>query len=149
MDACERPTWMQRRRGSSGTIAYPDVVLRARGYRRYSTDYVSQEAAAKPARRGVWRGAFVEPSSRRAVEPSSRRAVALARWRRGARLDATAASGAGDCRIKGNISRNGTRVYHVPGGASYAKTRIDTAQGERWFCTESEARTAGWRRAKR
>ena len=54
-----------------------------------------------------------------------------------------------DCRIKGNISRKGTRIYHVPGGAWYAKTRIDTAKGERWFCTESEARSAAWRRAKR
>ena len=42
-----------------------------------------------------------------------------------------------------------TRIYHVPVGASYAKTRIDTAKGERWFCTEAEARVAGWRRAKR
>ena len=42
-----------------------------------------------------------------------------------------------------------TRIYHVPDGASYPKTRIDTAKGERWFCTEAEARVAGWRRAKR
>ena len=45
--------------------------------------------------------------------------------------------------IKGNISRKGTRIYHVPGGASYPKTRIDTAKGERWFCTESDASAAG------
>ena len=30
-----------------------------------------------------------------------------------------------------------------PGGAWYAKTRIDTAKGERWFCTEAKARAAG------
>ena len=42
-----------------------------------------------------------------------------------------------------------TRIYHEPVGASYPKTRIDTAKGERWFCTEAEARVAGWRRAKR
>ena len=42
-----------------------------------------------------------------------------------------------------------TRIYHVPVGASYAKTRIDTAKGERWFCSEADARAAGWRRAKR
>ena len=58
-------------------------------------------------------------------------------------------SGGGNCPIKGNISRKGTDIYHVPGGASYAKTHIDTAKGERWFCTESAARAAGWRRAKR
>ena len=39
---------------------------------------------------------------------------------------------------------------HLPRRAgSYAKTRIDTAKGERWFCTEAEARAAGWRQAKR
>ena len=102
-------------------------------YRKYSMDYISHETTAKRARRGVWRGEFVEPS----------------RWRRGERLEATAAGAAGDCRIKGNITRKGTRIYHVPGGASYAKTRIDTAKGERWFCSDSDARGAGWRRAKR
>ena len=96
-------------------------------YRKYSMDYVSQEVAAKAARRGLWRGEFVQPS----------------RWRRGERLEAAAVSGAGDCSIKGNISRKGTRIYHVPGGAFYARTRIDTAKGERWFCTESYAQAAG------
>ena len=56
---------------------------------------------------------------------------------------------AAGCVIKGNIARDGERIYHVPGGQSYPRTRIDTAQGERWFCTEEEARAAGWRRAAR
>ena len=80
--------------------------------RSQSADYVSQETAAKEARRGVWRGEFVEPS----------------RWRRGERFEAAVANDAGNCRIKGNISRKGTRIYHVAGGAWYAKTRIDTAK---------------------
>ena len=45
---------------------------------------------------------------------------------------------------KGNISRKGTRICHLPGRASYAKARIDTAKGERWFCSEAEARAAAW-----
>jgi hypothetical protein len=48
------------------------------------------------------------------------------------------------CRIKGNISGNG-KIYHVPGSDAYAKTRIDESKGERWFCSEDEARAAGWR----
>lgn len=48
------------------------------------------------------------------------------------------------CLIKGNIGKNG-RIYHVPGSPSYAQTQIDESKGERWFCTEAEARTAGWR----
>ena len=84
-------------------------------YRKYSTHYVSHDTAAKAARRGSWRGEFVEPS----------------RWRRGERLEAAAGRGAGDCRIKRNINKKRTRIYHLPGVASYAKTRIDTATGER------------------
>jgi hypothetical protein len=48
------------------------------------------------------------------------------------------------CRIKGNISKHG-RVYHVPGSSSYDQIQIDESKGERWFCTEEEARAAGWR----
>ena len=65
------------------------------------------------------------------------------RWRRGERLEAGAASGVGDCRIKGNISRKGTRIYHVPGGASYAKTRID--DGERGSSGSAARRRPGRR----
>jgi endonuclease YncB( thermonuclease family) len=53
----------------------------------------------------------------------------------------------GDCRIKGNISTNG-RIYHLPGQQHYDRTRINASRGERWFCTEAEARAAGWRRAR-
>lgn len=51
------------------------------------------------------------------------------------------------CVIKGNISSSG-KIYHLPGCASYEKTTINESQGERWFCSESEAEQAGWRKAK-
>ncbi len=51
------------------------------------------------------------------------------------------------CDIKGNISSKGEKIYHVPGGRWYDKTKIDDADGERWFCTEEEAEKAGWRKA--
>lgn len=55
-----------------------------------------------------------------------------------------------DCYIKGNISyRTGERIYHLPGQQYYEKTKIDPADGERWFCTEAEARANGWRKSKR
>ena len=28
-----------------------------------------------------------------------------------------------------------------------SKTTIDESRGEKWFCTEAEAQTAGWRKA--
>ena len=113
----------------------------ALAYRRYSRAYVDEEAAARAARRGVWRGKFVAPWD----------------WRRGERLpvrnrEAPRADGdsRGSCNIKGNISYNsGRRIYHMPGDRDYARTRISPSRGERWFCTEAEARAAGWRRAGR
>ena len=53
------------------------------------------------------------------------------------------------CVIKGNVAASGERIYHVPGGEYYAVTRVNPAKGERWFCSEAEAREAGWRRSKR
>lgn len=56
----------------------------------------------------------------------------------------------GDCDIKGNISINtGERIYHVPGQEHYWETKISPQYGERWFCSEAEARAAGWRKARR
>ena len=47
-----------------------------------------------------------------------------------------------DCRIKGNVSQNsGSTTCR----GSYDQTKIDESKGERWFCTEAEARAAGWR----
>jgi endonuclease YncB( thermonuclease family) len=99
----------------------------ALAYRYYSTEYVPQEDAARAAGNGTWRGRFVPPWD----------------WRRGVRLADTEPPG--DCAIKGNINRDGERIYHVPGGRDYDRTRISPEKGERWFCTEAEAREAGWR----
>lgn len=52
------------------------------------------------------------------------------------------------CIIKGNISSSGERIYHVPGQRYYEKTVIDETKGERWFCTEEDAISAGWRKSK-
>lgn len=52
-----------------------------------------------------------------------------------------------DCPIKGNISSSG-KIYHLPGQRFYNQTVIDTASGEKWFCSEAEAISAGWRKSK-
>ena len=101
-------------------------------YRQYSRDYVDDESAAQAAKAGIWAGRFIEPS----------------KWRRGDRLQAEKKPAAVACQIKGNISRSGERIFHVPGGRDYGLTRIDESKGERWFCSEDEARKAGWRRSR-
>ncbi len=68
----------------------------------------------------------------------------------GATPPAFAALTGTDCRIKGNISPNtGEKIFHVPGQEHYTETRISPGKGERWFCSEAEARQAGWRKAKK
>ena len=48
--------------------------------------------------------------------------------------------------VKGNVdARTGERVYLVPGDFYYDTTVVDESRGDRWFCTEAEARAAGFR----
>ena len=104
-------------------------------YRRYSLDYIDDEKAARARKAGIWAGPFVEPS----------------KWRRGKRLTVEAVKNTttGSCKIKGNINREKVQIYHVPGAKHYSRTRINPSRGERWFCSEDEARKAGWRKSIR
>ncbi len=70
----------------------------------------------------------------------------LARARRSSVADGDTAAPAG-CLIKGNVSRKGDRIYHVPGDRTYNRVRMNAKRGERWFCTEEQAIAAGWRKA--
>lgn len=103
----------------------------ALAYRRYSGRYVNAEAAARADGIGLWTSTYVAPEAYRAEGRGADPAPP------------------GDCTIKGNIGRGGNRIYHMPGQADYAATRINEGAGERWFCTEAEARAAGFRRAAR
>ena len=53
------------------------------------------------------------------------------------------------CYIKGNISSKGQKIYHIPGNLNYEKTKINENKGERWFCSEEEAKMNGWRKSKK
>jgi endonuclease YncB( thermonuclease family) len=108
----------------------------ATAYRRYSNDYVDEENEARSARRGIWAGEFTSPEEYRHDEPPAQPHDRPVQPQRSSR---------DGCYIKGNINGEGARIYHVPGTSSYDDTRIDESKGERWFCTESEARAAGWR----
>ena len=121
----------------------------ALAYRRHSRAYVDAESQAKSARRGIWRGDFVAPWDWRQAEAAGGRGTALPS--RTARTHAHREASASErCNIKGNISYNsGRRLYHKPGDPDYADTRISAARGERWFCSEAQARAAGWQPAVR
>jgi hypothetical protein len=58
------------------------------------------------------------------------------------------ADGDPNCRIKGNVSVSGERIYHRPSDDYYMRTVVNPFRGERWFCSEADARQAGWRPAR-
>ncbi len=56
----------------------------ALAYRRYSLDYVDEEADARAVRRGIWAGEFMKPWE----------------WRRGKRLETTAPEACTACDLR-------------------------------------------------
>ncbi|MGP9819947.1 thermonuclease family protein [Salinarimonas sp. NSM] len=102
-------------------------------YREFSERYVAHESAARRDGRGVFAGQALAPWEHRAAQ----------------RTGSTVLAGPNGCTIKGNISRSGRRLYHTPASPSFAETRIDEASGERWFCSEAQARAAGFAPAHR
>lgn len=99
-------------------------------YRYYSTDYVNEENTAKAQRIGIWQSDNIAPWDYRKRSSSS--------------ASTTQSPSSSGCVIKGNISGSG-KIYHTPSSPWYSRTKIDTSKGERWFCSEAEARAAGWR----
>ena len=116
----------------------------ALAYRQFSIDYVADEEAASASQEGMWETTFVAPWDWRDGLTTPYRLPRASELRPVNDNDAT------NCLIKGNVSsRGGERIYHMPSGAYYSRTIIDPSKGERWFCSEGEARAAGWRRSTR
>ena len=94
--------------------------------------YASQEREARSAKTGLWVGGEAErPSEYRAKtwEEAKRRAP-------------------DGCPIKGLV-RDGDRVYVLPGAPDYERGRVQTSRGGRWFCSEQDAQSAGFKAASR
>ena len=93
-------------------------------------EFAKEQAVAAANGRGIWRGEFVKPWD----------------WRRGIRLRHLPSNDESkrECPIKGAIHASGARVYYPPQSRVYKRIDIDPEKGERWFCSEEEAREAGW-----
>ena len=104
-------------------------------YRKYAMDYDLDEKRAAITDKGLHGSLVQDPAAFRAARVNGQSTGRVA-------PDAS-------CAIKGNISSKGVRIYHVRGQQHYERTSINTAKGERWFCSDAEARAAGWRKAKR
>ncbi len=97
---------------------------------KYSKTYVETEGEARALKVGIWQ-AETEPAW-------------IFREKRWQTAETAAPNG---CAIKGNVTAHG-QIYHMPWSPWYGKVRIDAAKGERWFCSEAEAKEAGWRPAQ-
>lgn len=98
---------------------------------KYSDEYAKQEQIARKAKTGVWQLACEPPWTFREK-----------RWK------VAEQKSPNGCPIKGNISSNG-RIYHTPWSRHYARTKVNVAKGEQWFCSEAQAYAAGFRPPRR
>lgn len=129
-------------------------------YRQYGKDYIALEDAAHQAHKGMWQGSFEMPADwrkdqkidkllaqrGRSLQPQDAAGnAALPQIASSTSASSSQDGPANGCKIKGNINSKGEKIYHVPGGRYYDSTQIDLPQGERWFCSERQAKDAGWR----
>jgi hypothetical protein len=125
----------------------------ALAYVKYSSAYRQVEEDARVNQRGLWQRAFIAPWDWRHRNnktvilgafsvPINAQAILLA-------PSATEGAPSPECTIKGNVNRNGERIYHMEHQRFYARIIMDKGGGRRWFCTPEEAEASGWRRAVR
>lgn len=125
-------------RDDAGNLIMVNEELVRQGYARISTfppdvkyaeRFLALEREARQANRGLWALATPEPTP--SPEPA-------------ALCPQGCLTPPADCLIKGNISSDGRKVYHLPDSPYYERTKIEPDKGERWFCTPAEAEAAGW-----
>jgi endonuclease YncB( thermonuclease family) len=86
----------------------------ALAFGRFSERFVPEEEAARAARRGLWQTTFEPPWEYRAR-----------RW------EVAAQRATEGCAIKGNINRDGERIYHAPWGSQwYERTKMTDRKGK-------------------
>ncbi|MGJ4929430.1 thermonuclease family protein [Bradyrhizobium sp. HKCCYLS2038] len=109
-------------------------------------------AAAREALRGLWKGCFVAPSEFRADKKDGPLLGASCRADRDREIRAVlfpdTPSAPPGCTIKGKFAvrarvTGNIGIYHLQGCPSYPAT----TEPDRWFCSEDDARAAGFRRA--
>ena len=93
--------------------------------------YAGEEREARTAKAGLWGGEVERPAEYRAKlwEEAKRRAP-------------------DGCPIKGQVTAS-SRTYVLPWSPDYERARVQSTRGERWFCSEQEAVSAGFKAAQR
>jgi endonuclease YncB( thermonuclease family) len=91
------------------------------------SSYGGLEDEAQANKAGIWVGQASRPSEYRQQK-----------W------DEAKRDAPDGCPIKGSV-RGSRRYYVVPWARGYERVRVSESRGERWFCSEAEAREAGFR----
>ncbi len=91
-------------------------------------DYAEAEKSAQDGHLGIWHSHFRLPWVWRAATADPGGPAAADR----------------DCNVKGTINADGRRIYYVPTDPDYQQVAIDPSRGERLFCSDEDARLAGW-----
>jgi len=113
------------RRGYARASTYPPDVKNAERF-------LALEREAREAGRGLWALATPEPTP--SPEPAGL-------------CPQGCLTPPPECRIKGNITADGRKIYHLPDSPYYERTKILPEADERWFCNPAEAEGAGWQAA--
>ncbi|MBT2570377.1 thermonuclease family protein [Planococcus sp. ISL-110] len=100
---------------------------------RYLDDFEQAEQIAKDNEAGIWQ--YENYSTDRGFNSD-----VYEQETSGNASSSTVEQTSGDCDIKGNINRSGNKIYHLPSNSSYEQTNP-----EEWFCSEQEAKDAGFR----
>jgi endonuclease YncB( thermonuclease family) len=85
-----------------------------------------EESVAREAKHGIWQGEVIRPKE----------------WRDQA-WEAAKRDAPDGCPIKG-VVRASTKIYALPWSDGYANARVRPERGERWFCSEDDAKAAGF-----
>lgn len=93
-------------------------------------DYRDAQDEARQARLGIWHSDFVPPWT----------------WRGGVASAVRPSDAERHCSVKGVTGGDGQRLYYVPTDPGYDAITVDPAAGDAVFCSDEDARRAGWRR---
>ncbi len=99
---------------------------------KYQKSFKLAQAEARTAKRGLWADGICGQKN------STTKIISVT---------STTSSISKTCLIKGNISSKKEKIYHIPNCVYYKKTVINPTAGEEWFCSEAEAKAAGFRKA--
>ncbi len=119
------------REGYANPMTVPPNVI-------YAKTFVALERTAREQKKGLWGDPAAANAATASKPPASQAPSGDSAKQAGVPASTACAKPA----IKGNINSKKEKIYHLPGGRYYEQT-----VAEQLFCTEAEAKTAGFRKS--